>query len=390
MRIPRNAASTVKSLASEFPAVAITGPRQSGKTTLARAVFANKPYVSLEDLDERAFADDDPRGFLNRFPDGAILDEVQRAPTLFSYLQTRLDESRETGQFILTGSQQFNLLSGVTQSLAGRVALVNLLPFSLGELQQAERAPEEINQLLFRGLYPPVHDRVQDAQAWYANYVRTYVERDVRQLLQIRDLHTFQLFVRLCAGRTGQLLNLSDLANDCGISHATARAWISVLEASFIIHLLPPHHKNFSKRIVKTPKLYFIDTGLACHLIGIEEVDQLTTHPMRGSLFETWVVAEIMKRRTNDAKESNLYFWRDRTGNEIDILVDRPDGLVPIEVKSGQTIASDFDRGLKRWKTLAGNEAHSGWVIYGGEASMERRDTRYVAWRDLPNSGSVL
>lgn len=288
---------------------------------------------------------------------------------------------------MLTGSQQFGLLSGVTQTLAGRVVLVNLLPFSLGELQRVGRAPGDIDQLLFAGLYPPVHARQLDPMVWYSSYTATYVERDVRQLLNVRDLHTFQRFIRLCAGRTAQLLNLSDLASECGITHTTARSWISVLEASFVIHLLRPHHRNFNKRIVKTPKLYFYDTGLACHLLGIDAPEQLAVHSQRGPLFESWVIAELLKARLHTARRSNLFFWRDRGGNEVDVVIERGAELVPVEIKSGRTVAPDFDRGLKRWSDIAGQAAGRGRLVYGGDKSMVRGGTRYVAWQDLPRSG---
>lgn len=281
MLIPRDAESTIRRLAEGYPVVAITGPRQSGKTTLVRALFGERPFVSLEDLDERELARDDPRAFLARFPDGAVLDEIQRAPDLFSYLQTRVDEDGRPGLFILTGSQQFDLLAGITQSLAGRVALVRLLPFSLGELQRAEQAPSALEDLLFQGLYPPIHDRRLDPVIWYGNYVRTYVERDVRQIINVQDLSVFQRFVRMCAGRCGQLLNLTSLGNDCGISHATARSWLSVLEASYLVYLLRPHRRSFGKRLVKSPKLYFYDPGLAARLLGIQEPDQLASAARR-------------------------------------------------------------------------------------------------------------
>jgi uncharacterized protein len=385
MIIPRVAADSVRHLAADYPVVALTGPRQSGKTTLVRHLFSDKPYVSLEDLDERAFATEDPRGFLSRFPFGAVLDEVQRVPSIFSYLQTRVDKTGVAGQFILTGSQQFDFISGITQSLAGRVALATLLPFSIGELQRVGLVPDQLDQIMFAGLYPPVYDRELDPRLWYANYTRTYVERDVRQLINVRDLQTFQRFVKLCAGRNAQLLNLSALAADCGITHPTARAWMSVLEASYIIYLLQPHHRNFNKRLIKTPKLYFYDTGLVCHLLGIDDAEQLATHSQRGALFESLVVAELLKARVHRLRRNNLFFWRDRAGTEVDVLIESGEELVPVEIKSGQTIASDFDKGLRRWQEVA-HHLEEGWLVYGGKESVVRKGTQYVAWRDVPSS----
>ncbi|HEX7183271.1 MAG TPA: ATP-binding protein [Thermoanaerobaculia bacterium] len=381
--IPRSAESTVRRLAQGYPAVAVTGPRQSGKTTLVRSMYEDRPYVSLEDLDERAFADEDPRGFLARFPDGAVLDEVQRTPGLFSYLQTRVDQDRRNGLFILTGSQQFDLLSSITQTLAGRVALVPLLPFTLRELQDAGRAPETLEELLFLGLYPPVYDRQLDPTIWYGNYVRTYVERDVRQMINVRDLSAFQRFIRMCAARTGQLLNLSGLAIDCGITHNTARAWFSVLEASFIVHLLQPHHRNFNKRLVKTPKLYFYDPGLAAWLLGVQNPEQLATHPQRGALFETWVVSELLKARFNRALGSNLYFWQDRSGHEVDVVIEQGGTLVPVEIKSGQTVVKDFFGGLESWSRIAGDAGGRPWLVYGGDRRQSRSSVEVLPWRDL-------
>ncbi len=280
--IPRTAQKTLKKLARTYPALVVTGPRQSGKTTLSQVAFPNKPYVSLEELDTRTFAQEDPRGFLHQYPDGAILDEAQRCPDLFSYLQTRLDQDKKMGQFILTGSQQFGLISGISQSLAGRVATISLLPFSLQELQDAKKSPQSLEELMFKGLYPPIYDRQLAPSIWYGNYVDHYIERDVRQLINIRDLGTYQRFVRMCAARTGQILNLSSLASDCGVTHNTAKAWISVLEASYIVHLLQPHHKNFNKRLIKSPKLYFYDPGLAAWLLNIQTAEQLTIQVPKG------------------------------------------------------------------------------------------------------------
>ncbi|HEB57225.1 MAG TPA: ATP-binding protein, partial [Gammaproteobacteria bacterium] len=352
--IPRNTESRLQHFSDGYPVVVVTGPRQSGKSTFVRHAFPEHRYVSLEDLDQREFAETDPRGFLNQFSGGAILDEAQRCPALFSYLQTRVDERQRPGEFILTGSQQFGLLSGITQSLAGRAALLTLLPMSYDELQRAGKINKNLDRILFDGAYPPIHDRGLEPHPWYGNYVRTYLERDVRELINVRDLGTFQRFLKLCAGRTGQLLNLSSLANDCGITHNTAKAWISVLEASYIVHLLPPHHQDFNKRLVKTPKLYFLDTGLASWLLGIQNSEQLATHVQRGALFETWVISELLKARYNAGETSNLYFWRDRSGHEVDLLIDQGTHLSPLEIKSGQTINRDYFKGLDFWRKLAG------------------------------------
>jgi uncharacterized protein len=381
--IARHAAPHLLKLARQYPALVITGPRQSGKTTLSQTTFPDKTYVSLEDMDTREFALHDPRGFLAQYPKGAILDEVQRCPQLFSYLQTKLDADKKSGQFVLTGSQQFDLLSGITQSLAGRVARLTLLPLALAELQTAQRAPKKLEDVLFTGFYPPLHDRKLDPTVWCANYVGTYLERDVRQLISVRDLSSFQRFLKMCAARTGQLLNLSALANDCGISHNTAKAWLSVLEASYIVYLLQPHHRNFNKRLVKTPKLYFLDTGLAAFLLGIERAEQLITHAARGPLFESFVLAELLKARFNQLLPANLYFWRDNVGNEIDVLVESPQGLAAIELKSGQTINNDFFKGLGKFSSVADKALTSAWLIYGGNQSQSRDLAEVVAWNDL-------
>jgi len=383
MYIPRDAEARLQHFASGYPVVVITGPRQSGKSTLVRHAFPEHRYVSLEDLDQREFAESDPRGFLNQFTEGAILDEVQRCPALFSYLQTRVDELNRPGEFILTGSQQFDLLSGITQSLAGRAALLTLLPMTYGELQRVGKIGGKLDEILFDGAFPPIFDRGLEPHPWYGNYVRTYLERDVRQLIKVQDLGTFQRFLKLCAGRTGQLLNLSSLANDCGITHNTAKAWISVLEASYIVHLLPPHHQNFNKRLVKTPKLYFLDTGLATWLFGIQNIDQLTTHVQRGALFETWVISELLKARYNAGEASNLYFWRDRSGHEVDLLVDHGTHLSPLEIKSGQTINRDYFKGLEFWRKLAGESAGQAWLVYGGDTPQTRSNVTIRPWNEI-------
>jgi len=387
--ITRTAEQTVQSLLLGFPIVTITGPRQSGKTTLAKAIFASKPYVSLEDPDVWLAATDDPRSFLGRFPDGAVLDEVQRCPEILSYLQTLVDVDGRMGLFILTGSQQFGLLSDISQSLAGRTAFVELLPFSLDELLRAGMSPQSLDEMLTKGGYPPLYDRKIPPRKWFSAYVTAYIERDVRQVLKVQELETFQRFVRFCAGRTGQLLNLSSLAADCGITHNTAKSWISVLEAGYILFQLRPHHANFNKRLVKTPKLYFYDAGLVCWLLGIQTPQQLETHPLRGSIFETFVVAELMKSRLNAGERSGMYFWRDSNGNEVDVIIEQGPQLIPVEIKSGATVARDFFVGLEKWMALSGNLGTDPLLIYGGENSYQHKRIRVFGWKDLPEALSV-
>ena len=387
--IPRQATTILKSLAKGYPILAITGPRQAGKTTLAQDTFPDKPYVSLEDPDARTFAQEDPRGFLEQLKDGAILDEVQRCPALFSYLQTRVDASKRMAEFVLTGSQQFGLLSNITQTLAGRVGLIQLLPFSLQELRHGNVPVPRLNELLWRGLYPPIHDRKLAPDRWFANYVMTYVERDVRQLIEVQNLSLFQRFLKMCAARCGQLLNLSSLANDCGVTHKTISAWLSVLEAGYVIFLLQPHHRNFGKRLVKTPKLYFHDTGLVAYLLGIQDAAHLSIHSARGALFENLVINELMKYRFNQGLNSNLYFWRNNTGEEVDVLIEQGEYLIPVEIKSGQTFNVDFLTGLNKWADYAGSGALPAHLVYGGEASMMRHGIAVHSWKDMQNMPTV-
>lgn len=379
--IDRQIEPILRQMAAQFKAVVVTGPRQSGKTTLSRKVFPDKPYVSLEAPDVRTRAIQDPRQFLSQFPHGCILDEVQRAPELFSYLQTRLDASSEAGQFILTGSQQFGMMEQISQTLAGRVGLLKLLPFSLSEL--ATTQPSSLNETLWAGGYPPIFDQKIDPRFWYDAYITTYVERDVRQILQVQDTHLFQRFLALCAGNIGQLFNASRIGSDCGLNHGTVGKWLSVLEASYVAFRLQPHHKNYRKRLVKTPKIYFYDVGLAIRLLGIESAQQLDTHPLRGALFENWVILELLKNRFNHGLRNNLSFWRNNTGHEIDVLMDSGGQLMPIEIKSGQTFASDWLEGLRKWLQLAGNEAQQPTVIYGGEDRWNEGEIQILPWRRL-------
>ena len=399
--IARHLTKALKDAARDFPVVTVTGPRQSGKTTLVQAAFPRHRYASLEDPDSRAFATDDPRGFLDRFRGGVILDEVQRVPDLFSYIQGIVDRADRPGRFILSGSQNFLLLHRVSQSLAGRCAVLRLLPFSRAELvgrslrdiaklatsrrpdrSKQPAASDDLFEALFAGGYPRIHDKGLEPQRWLASYYQTYLERDVRDLLNVGDLEGFGRFVRLCAGRSGQLLNASSLAGDAGVSHTTVRRWLSILEASFIIYLLRPHHRNFNKRLVKAPKLYFLDTGLLCYLLRIQSADDLVSHAARGAIFETWVVSEALKNFYNRGVEPDLYFWRDSTGHEIDLLIDRGATQIPIEVKSGQTVASDFLSDLSYWRTLAGRPDGVAGLVSGGGSSYKRQGVSVVSWSD--------
>jgi uncharacterized protein len=379
--IPRQVERILPSLMAGYPVITITGPRQSGKTTLARKFFASKPYVSFENPDTREEAQSDPRSFLERHKNGAVFDEVQRLPEILSYLQQIVDEGPKTCRFVLTGSQQFGLNSKITQSLAGRTALIQLLPFSFDELYSYRGENPSMESAFFAGLYPPIHDRGLDPQKWHANYVQTYVERDLRSLLNVRDLSSFQLFLKICAARCGQLINLSGMASDCGITHKTAKEWISILEASYIVFRVAPYFNNLGKRLVKTPKLYFYDTGLVAYLLGIKAVEQLSVHPYRGAIFETFVASEIMKNAFHSGTTPSLYFWRDRAGKEIDFIVDQGSDLLPIEAKSGKTVASDWFDGLKSWCALAGNRAKQGILFYGGDETYFREGVAVTSWR---------
>ena len=393
--IPRHLAATLTRANAEYPVVTLTGPRQSGKTTLLRSTFPHHRYVSLEAPDVRRFADEDPRGFLAQFAGPVILDEAQHVPEIFSYIQVLADERGTAGQFILSGSHNFLLMRQITQSLAGRAHIARLLPFSIAELRGlAAREPGRLPahaptdpalegewpRLAVGGFYPPVHDRGLRPFEWSSLYFQTYLQRDVRLLTQVGDLEAFRRFVLLCAGRVGQLLNLSSLGNDCGVSHQTARRWLAVLEASFVVFRLPPHHQRFNKRLTKSPKLYFVDTGLLCYLLGIRNAEELAIHALRGAVFENLVIADLLKRCFHAGIEPRLAFWRDHRGNEIDLVVCAAAGPIPVEIKSGATVAADFFKGLRYWRAIAPDPCR-GALVYGGDESHLRDDTVVLSWR---------
>lgn len=384
--IDREITDHLKAMFAHYPTVTLTGPRQSGKTTLCRAAFPQLPYINLEAPDDREFASEDPRGFLARYRDGAIVDEIQRVPALTSYIQVYVDEARRNGLYVLTGSQLLEVSQAVTQSLAGRTAVLRLLPFSLSEVSRIGGSTD-IDTLLYTGFYPRIYDQHLDPTQALSDYFETYVQRDLRQLSELRNLSAFQRFVRICAGRVGQLLNVQSLGADVGVSHSTAREWLSLLEASYVIFLLSPYHGNISKRLVKSPKLYFYDVGLATYLLGIENAGQVATHPLRGQLFENAVVLEALKYRYNAGKSNNLHFYRDRAGNEVDLVYSLAQHNVPIEVKAGQTIVTDFLKGLDRFETVVGQSPYGRILVYGANATQTRRRTHIVG---LPGLAQTL
>ena len=377
----------LRQLAGQYPVVTLTGPRQSGKTTLAKSLFADKPYVTLEDPDIRRFATEDPRGFLAAYREGAIFDEIQRAPELSSYLQGMVDADPQPGRFILTGSHQFELMTQVSQSLAGRTAVLKLLPFTLAEAHTLRGAtpPPDLAQTLLTGFYPRIHDKNLNPSQALADYFATYVERDLRQLAAVHDLQRFERFVRLCAGRTGQLLNLNSLGNDAGVSHATARAWVDLLQTSYVVHLLPPWFTNTGKRLIKAPKLYFYDVGLACWLLGLRTSEQVARDPLWGSLFENFVIMEAMKDRLNDGESAEMYFYRDSEGNEVDLLLPVGGKMHAIEIKAGGTVNPDYFKGLKNFAAHHPTAVSGGSVIFGGAQGQQRSDWPVHSWLQLQN-----
>jgi len=385
--IKRELAQSLLTQSKKIPVIALTGPRQSGKTTLVKSLFPDYSYLNLEFPDVRSRAFEDPRLFLQSNAKGLVLDEVQRAPELFSYIQGIVDETQKPGQFILTGSQNFLLLEKISQSLAGRVSLFNLLPFSFQEIHSKFPIAENYLPTLFKGAYPRLYDQSLEPYEWYPSYIQSYIERDVRQILNVKDINKFQTFVKLCAGRIGQLFNASSIATEIGVDYKTVQSWLSILEASFIIFLLPPYYKNFNKRLVKSPKLYFYDTGLACSLLGIHSAEDLLTHFLKGELFESFIMAELFKQKYHKNLQIDFYYWRDNAGHELDCLIEDGVQLHAVEIKSGTTIHPDFFKGLNFWQQLTGAEAKNCFLVYGGQDEQQRSQGHILGWN---NSGKCI
>jgi len=385
--IQRQLAPIIKAQQTKFPVLAVTGPRQSGKTTLLKELFSDYRYVTLENPNTRSFASEDPIAFLNQYDQKVILDEVQRVPELFSYIQGRVDESKLMGQYILSGSQNFHLINSITQSLAGRVALFKLLPLDFSELKNPGLLADSYLEAGIKGFYPAIFDRDIDPIVFYANYIQTYIEKDVTELMNIRDLKLFRTFLGLCAGRSGQLLNISGLANECDISHTTAKAWLSILESSYIIFLLQPYHQNFNKRLVKSPKLYFYDTGLLSHLLGIRTTGELEENRLKGHIFENMILAEYQKQNHHLYLHRDYYFWQDSNAHEVDLLMKKGQGFSIFEIKATQTVSSALFKEMDRFEGIAAPAPVNKTLIYGGSENEKRTKYDILSWQNI--SGNV-
>lgn len=380
--IQRAANQKIKQLAKKFPAVGLLGPRQSGKTTLAKELFPKKPYISFENQDNVLLATKDPRAFLSKYKTGAIFDEVQRVPQLLSYLQGVIDaQPNKVGLFIITGSQNLLLLESISQTLAGRIAFIHLLPFSYTELENSKYGKQSLNKLILNGGYPRLYDRKINPTDYYPNYLLTYVERDVRQIKNINNLALFQRFLKICASRVGQEVNYTSISNDTGVDQKTVISWFGILEASFIAFRLQPFYNNLGKRLTQMPKLYFYDTGLCCSLLELETESHVNTHPLRGALFENLIILELLKARFNNGQRSNLYYWRDRTGNEIDVLIDQSSQVIPVEIKTAATFNGDYLKGINYWKKINTAIKHS-YVVYTGKSSAID-NTNILNWKEI-------
>ena len=381
--IKRAISGTILDMASKFPVVTLTGPRQSGKSTLLKSCFADYKYVSLEDPDIRQLAENDPRGFLKNCGTKCIIDEAQRVPDLFSYLQTIVDSRDECGQFILSGSHNFLLMERISQSLAGRTSVLKLFPFSIAELQATNILPNDLDEVLLKGCYPRLYDKKITAKEYFTSYLQTYVERDVRLLRNIIDMTAFKRFLKLCAANVGSVLNVASLAKNAGISVVTANSWISILEASFVLLRLPPYYKNFSKRVIKSSKIYFCDTGLLCNLLNIFNREQLQESNLRGAIFENLIVIELMKAALFKGEEPQLYFWRDTNQNEVDLLRETDGKLEAIEIKSGETKNQKFYDGLKKFSDVSGISLSDTKVVYGGSDSYRGENQKFISWKEM-------
>ena len=381
--IKRNIEFILEEMARHFPVISMVGPRQSGKTTLVKTVFKNYRYINLENTQNRSFAIEDPQGFIRQYDKKIIIDEAQYAPDLFSYIQENVDKNRVNGKFILTGSQNFLLSQNISQSLAGRTAVFTLYPFSYQEIKNTGFKLSNLDELLFMGLYPVIYNESINPVYWYPSYINTYIERDVRNIKNVTNLNDFQRFIKICAARTGQILNYNNLAAEVGVSHPTIKSWISVLESSHVIALLRPYYKNFSKRLMKSPKLYFMDTGIVCSLLGIDNSGQLKDHFMKGPLFETFIISELIKERMNKFQPSNLYYWRDHVGNEIDCIQEEGDIMRIIEIKSGETIQPGFFKAFNYFDKIRTNYTKKYQLIYGGDMDQEITNVRIKGWKNL-------
>ncbi len=380
--INRSLVKKLKEVYRAFPVVSLNGPRQSGKSTLLKKTFTKLPYVSLENPDDLQLALNDPRGFLSLYPKGVIIDEAQNAPQLFSYIQGIVD-SNEKVKFVLSGSQNFLMNERITQTLAGRVGVLTLLPFSIEELKQADKLKDKWEELAFKGFYPRLYDKRIHPSIFYPSYLQTYVQRDVQQIIKVADASVFLKFIKLLAGRVGQLINFSSLASDTGVSPNTIKAWVNILEASYIIYLLRPHHNNYSKRLVQMPKIYFIDVGLLCYLLQIENPKQFSTHFAKGGVFENLIIIDLLKQRYNKGLQPNIYFWRDSHGTEVDVLFDKGEKITPIELKSAQTKNLNFFNGINYYRQLAKTNSTKGYVIYGGNDNAVVEDNSLLPWNEV-------
>ena len=378
--IDRQIENELTLLKNEFPIIAILGPRQSGKTTLSKKVFKDYEYVSFEDYDVREFAENDPRGFLDRYKENIIFDEIQRVPKIISYLQTHVDKQKKNGTIIITGSHNFLLMEQISQSLAGRVGITKLLPFSIKEIEQLNINKDD---MIFKGFYPRIYDQEIRAETFYKNYISTYIEKDIRQIKKITKLDVFIKFMKLLAGRTGQELNLASLGEECGVSHNTILEWISVLEASFIVYRLKPYYKNYNKRLVKKPKLYFTDTGLVCSLLGIKKKEELDYHFLKGGIFETFIINEVLKANYNIGERFEIFYWRDNHKKEIDLIIDLGIKQFAIEIKSSGTVNEKYFDGLKYWRELTQTNTEDLYLIYGGIENMKRNEMNVVSWNNI-------